>query len=163
METTELPGQGWSTEVYPWLAKGIHCYSKLMPGPLGGGKEEITSLPLLCLVPLEELGADQSVLPAFVAPATKGSHFFPVLSKFSITMHHLCNQKFSEWGKNKFAVVSTQNRVIFLLLFINYCITFHTNNCKPVFEPPPHIVYGCSHATVAGWISYGRECTDQKS
>ena len=30
----------------------------------------------------------------------------------------------------------TKHGVILVLLCINYCIVFHTNNCKPTFVPP---------------------------
>ena len=30
----------------------------------------------------------------------------------------------------------TKHRVYFGLLFVNYCIIFHTNNCKPTFALP---------------------------
>ena len=36
-------------------------------------------------------------------------------------------------GRSTFRVVSTE--FIFVLLFINYCIIFHTNNCKHTFAP----------------------------
>ena len=41
------------------------------------------------------------------------------------------------WGKSRFTVVSMWHTEFFLvLLFINYCIIFHRNNCKPTFAPP---------------------------
>ena len=40
-----------------------------------------------------------------------------------------------EWNKNKFTVVRMRNSVYYLL-FINYCIIFHMNNCKPTFASP---------------------------
>ena len=40
-------------------------------------------------------------------------------------------------GKSRFTVVSTWNtEFILVLLFINYCIIFHMNDCKPTFAPP---------------------------
>ena len=37
------------------------------------------------------------------------------------------------WGK-RFTIVSMWNiEFILVLLFMNYCITFHTDNCKPTF------------------------------
>ena len=36
---------------------------------------------------------------------------------------------YTAWGKSRFTVVSMQNRVYSCI--INYCIIFHTNNCKP--------------------------------
>ena len=38
------------------------------------------------------------------------------------------------WSKFRLTVVSTQNtECILLLLFVNYCIIFHMNNCKSTF------------------------------
>lgn len=39
-------------------------------------------------------------------------------------------------GKSRFTLVTAGNiEFIRVLLFINYCITFHTHNCKPTFAP----------------------------
>ena len=52
----------------------------------------------------------------------------------------LCGCKrviYAGWGKSRFIVVSMQNEeFVLLLLFINYCIIFHRNNCKPTFAHP---------------------------
>ena len=43
---------------------------------------------------------------------------------------------YTTWGKSRFTVLSTQNTEFILVLFINYRIIFHMNNCKPTFAPP---------------------------
>ena len=44
--------------------------------------------------------------------------------------------EFAEWGKSRFTFVITHmKQFIPVLLFINYCIIFHTNNCKPTCAP----------------------------
>ena len=41
------------------------------------------------------------------------------------------------WGKSRLTVERTQNTELILLLFLtNYCIIFHSSNCKPTFAPP---------------------------
>ena len=40
----------------------------------------------------------------------------------------------TQWGKRRFTVVNVRNtQFILVLLFNNYCIIFHMNNCKPTF------------------------------
>ena len=47
----------------------------------------------------------------------------------------ICSSAY-EVGKGSFTVVSTEIQFILVLVFIHYCIIFHTNNCKPTFAPP---------------------------
>ena len=43
----------------------------------------------------------------------------------------------TEWGKSRFTVLSTKNtEFIIVLLFINYCVIFHMNNCKLLWPNP---------------------------
>ena len=43
----------------------------------------------------------------------------------------------TELGKSRFTIVSMQNTEFSpVLLFIYYCVTFHTSNCKPMFASP---------------------------
>ena len=51
---------------------------------------------------------------------------------------------FHIYGKSRFAVVC-ETQFILILLFINYCIIFHRNNCKPTFVPPCVCVCVCTH------------------
>ena len=44
---------------------------------------------------------------------------------------------YTRCGKTRFTVVSEQNtEYILVLLFINYCVIFHVNNCKPISALP---------------------------
>ena len=44
---------------------------------------------------------------------------------------------YTGWGKSRFTVVSMWNaKFTLVLLFFNYRIIFHTNNCKPTFAYP---------------------------
>ena len=50
---------------------------------------------------------------------------------------YICVYIYTRWGKRRFIVVSMQTtEFILVLLFINYCIIFHTKNCKPPLAPP---------------------------
>ena len=40
------------------------------------------------------------------------------------------------WGKVGLQLEVYETEFILVLLHINYCIIFHTNNCKPTFAPP---------------------------
>lgn len=44
-------------------------------------------------------------------------------------------------GKSKFTVISETQSLF--LYFINYCIVFHRNNCKPTSGPPSIIQGNC--------------------
>lgn len=53
-------------------------------------------------------------------------------------------------GKSRFTVVRRQNTEFVLILkFINYCIMFHADNCKPILAPPcrvnPSTMQGLEH------------------
>ena len=48
-----------------------------------------------------------------------------------------CDQ-YTGWDKNRFIVVCIQNTEFILALFINYCIIFHMNNCKPTSPTQYH-------------------------
>ena len=58
---------------------------------------------------------------------------------------------YTGWGKNRFAVVGMQNTIP-VLSFINYCIIFLTNNCKPTSAPP------CIHQSSHFLVSYSLFC-----
>ena len=67
--------------------------------------------------------------------------------KKSVTKHDKCitQNKMKEmssnprWGKARFSVLSKQNtEFILVLLFTNYCITFHMNNCKLLLPHPAY-------------------------
>ena len=54
----------------------------------------------------------------------------------SIYIHlYLHTHRNAGWGKRRFTV-EYMKQFIFVLLFVNYCIIFHTNNYKPTFAPP---------------------------
>ena len=58
---------------------------------------------------------------------------------------------YTGWGKSELTVVSMWNTgFILVLLFINYYIVFHTNNCKPSFVPP-YIEY---QLVIFGWHEF---------
>ena len=74
---------------------------------------------------------------------------------------------YSGMGKSSFTIMSTGNTE-FVLLFINHCIIFHLNNCKPNFSHPcilnvKHIFLQLYHqitsfykrTKICQWDSYG--------
>ena len=66
------------------------------------------------------------------------ANVFPGLLDFMYIHIH------TEWGKSRLMVV-TETELILGLLFINYCISFHMNNCKCTFAPHCVCVYIYTH------------------
>ena len=64
----------------------------------------------------------------------------PDISKCSLGFkHHPPVEKhwYTGWSKSRFTVVTTWNTEFILpLVFINYCLIFHANYCKPTFALP---------------------------
>ena len=73
------------------------------------------------------------------------------LSLFLSVSPHTRTHKYARLDKSKFTVVSMQNtELILVLLFNNYCIIFHTNNCKPTFAHPVYThTYVCVYIHIA--------------
>ena len=75
----------------------------------------------LLLLPLNEV--TRELLPSVL------------ISKMAIT--NRCRPHRYRAGQSWFTVMSTRNtEFILTLVFINYCIIFHTNNCEAAFVPP---------------------------
>ena len=56
---------------------------------------------------------------------------------FEITVSKNFKSQYTGWGKSRFTIMRIQSTELFLvLLFINYCIILHTNNCKPILPTP---------------------------
>ena len=55
----------------------------------------------------------------------------PLVSTLSRETMYIKNTR---WGKSRFTVISETEFI--LLLFINYCIVFYMNSCKPIFATP---------------------------
>ena len=90
-------------------------YSSSLTRPLNRNRETGRILPRLFIAPGMYLYPYRPVLPQF-----------PGVKERLCVLHRCC--------KSRFTVVSTQDtEFILVLLFINYCITFLMNKCRPTF------------------------------
>ena len=58
------------------------------------------------------------------------------------------------WGKSRFTAVSTPDTE-FILVFLNCCIIFHTNNCKPTL---PHRVFTECYKVTGTYMHFLKIC-----